>query len=107
MRLRIIKSLNFLKILRIIIGKIYKLVILMYNYCLTGGKMAVEVTIKKWGNSMGVILPIEMLEKKGLKENDKIQIEIVKEADLSHLFGTLKTGMSGQKFKDMVRKGWN
>ena len=68
--------------------------------------MASEVVIKKWGNSMGVILPKELIEKEGLKENKKVLIEIVKEANLTKLFGSLKRKMSGQEFKDMIRKGW-
>ena len=67
--------------------------------------MATEVTVRKWGNSMGVILPKQLMEQEGLKENEKIFLEIVKEADLRDIFGTLKTKVSGQKFKDMARKG--
>ena len=68
--------------------------------------MAIEATVRKWGSSVGVVLPKELVEAQGLKENQKVLIEVVKEANLTHLFGTLKTGMSGQEFKDMVRKGW-
>ena len=68
--------------------------------------MASEVVVKKWGNSMGVILPKELIKKEGLKENKKVLIEIVKEANLKKLFGSLKRKMSGQEFKDMIRKGW-
>ncbi len=68
--------------------------------------MAIEVTVRRWGNSMGVILPKEVVEGGKLKENEKILIEVVKEADLSNLFGSLKRKMSGQEFKDMVREGW-
>ena len=71
--------------------------------------MAVEVKVKKWGNSMGVILPKILVEKAHLKEDDEILIEVVKEADLSKIFGSIKEKdrkMSGQKMKDMVRKGW-
>ena len=74
--------------------------------------MATEVTVKKWGNSMGIILPRELVEKNKLEENDKIIIEVVKKADLRHLFGSLKrktndkTRITGQEFKDIVREGW-
>lgn len=68
--------------------------------------MAVEVTVKKWGNSVGVVLPMDFVEKQGIHEEDKILIEVVKKADLRHLFGSLKRKMSGQEFKNMVRKGW-
>ncbi len=70
--------------------------------------MATEVTIKKWGNSMGVLLPKELVEKERLKENQKININIVKEVNLSDIFGMIKNRkMSGQKMKDLAREGWN
>ena len=68
--------------------------------------MAVEVEVKKWGNSIGVVLPKTLIDKEQIKENDKIIIQIVKKANISHLFGTLKRKMPTQELKDMVRKGW-
>ena len=68
--------------------------------------MVTEVVVKRWGNSLGVILPKELVEREALKENEKILMNIVKEADISELFGSLKRKMSGQKFKDLVREGW-
>ena len=67
-----------------------------------------ETQVKKWGNSLGVILPKELVEKQHLKENDKVDILVVKEADLSDMYGALKgkVKMSGQEFKNFVRKGW-
>lgn len=72
----------------------------MYN------KMAVEVVVRKLGNSMGVIFPKELVVEKHIKEREKVLVEVVKEADLSKIFGTLKRKVSGQEFKDLVRKGW-
>jgi len=72
--------------------------------------MAIEVKLKRWGNSMAVIVPNKIIEEKHLKENDSIIIEVVKKADLSEVFGSIKEKdrkMSGQQMKDMVRKGWN
>ena len=68
--------------------------------------MAIEVILKKWGNSIGLVLPKDVVEKERLEENEKVLIEVVKEADLSKLFGTLKKKVSGQEFKDMMRQGW-
>ncbi len=68
--------------------------------------MAIEVKTKKWGNSIGVVLPKEVIEEKGIKENQKILVEVIKKADLSDIFGTLKRKLSGQEFKDFVREGW-
>lgn len=68
--------------------------------------MAFEVVVRKWGNSFGVIFPKDFVRKKNLHTHEKVLVEVVKEADLRKVFGTLKTNISGQKFKDMVREGW-
>ena len=69
--------------------------------------MAIEVKVKKWGNSMGVIIPSEVIEASNLRENDSICLTIVKKANFSDVFGMIKDRkMSGQAFKDMVRAGW-
>ena len=69
--------------------------------------MAIQVAVKKWGNSMGVILPKKLVDEKQLKEDDIILIDVVQEADFSDDVGSLKDiKMSGQKFKDIVRGGW-
>lgn len=70
--------------------------------------MAVEVKLKRWGNSMAVIVPSEFVEKQELKEDDSFFIEIVRKADISEIFGSIKKRkMSGQEFKDTIRKGWS
>jgi len=69
--------------------------------------MATEAIVKKWGNSLGIILPRDVVEDEHLHAEDKIIVQIVKKADLTDIFGSLPRTMSGQEFKDMVRKGWN
>lgn len=67
--------------------------------------MAVEVRVRKWGNSMGIILPKEIVEREKLEENKKIMINIIKKADLSDIFGMIKNRkISAQKMKDLSRK---
>lgn len=68
--------------------------------------MSIEVKVKRWGNSLGVILPQNYLEERGISLNDEIIVEAFKVADISKAFGSLKRKMSGQEFKDMVREGW-
>lgn len=68
--------------------------------------MTTEVTVRKWGNSFGVVLPKELIEKQNLTENETICINVVKVAHIKHVFGTVKIKRSGQEFKDFVRKGW-
>ena len=65
-----------------------------------------EVVLKKWGKSIGIILPKELIKEEALRENERIIINVVKEADLTKLFGSLKRKLSGQEFKDLVREGW-
>ena len=70
--------------------------------------MAVEVKLKRWGNSMAVIVPSALIEQRNMKENDTLLIEVVKKADLSDVFGMIKKRkMSGQEFKDLAREGWD
>ncbi len=68
--------------------------------------MTTTLEIKKIGNSLGLILPKELIKTKHLKQKERVTIEIVKEVDLRNVFGTLRRKMSGQSFKDMVREGW-
>lgn len=68
--------------------------------------MAVEVKLKKWGNSMAVIVPNRIIEERKLKEEDRVIIEFVKKVSLSKEFGSIKRKLSGQEFKDMARQGW-
>ena len=68
--------------------------------------MGTEVIVMKWGNSLGVILPEQLVKKEKLKENEKILVNIVKESKIKSLFNTLPRKLTGQKFKDLVRQGW-
>ena len=68
--------------------------------------MNIQTTVKKWGNSVGIILPKEIVEMEKIKVNEKILINIIRKADLTNIFGSLERKLSGQNFKDMVRKGW-
>ena len=63
--------------------------------------------VQKCGNSLGIKLPKELVEKQQIKEGVILSLPIViKKADISKIFGSIKTGVSGQKFKDRAREGW-
>jgi antitoxin component of MazEF toxin-antitoxin module len=68
--------------------------------------MAIETTVKKWGNSYGILLPKDFVEKLNIQENEVISVQVVRKADLTRSFGSLNRKISGQDFKDMVRQGW-
>ena len=78
----------------------------MYNKRII--KMEIETTVKKIGNSFGVLFPKEFVNEERLEENKKVIINIVKVGDLSDIFGSLKgkIKMSAQKIKDLAREGW-
>ena len=50
--------------------KIYKLIIHQYNY------MAIQGTIRKWGNSAGLRLSKNDLDNLNINENDEVIVEI-------------------------------
>lgn len=79
----------------------------MYNSNITEGDKMAEIVVKKWGNSLGIIIPNEIVKQKQLEEGDVVFIpDIMKKADLTPVYGSIKRKMSGQAFKDMVREGW-
>lgn len=62
--------------------------------------------LRRWGNSLGVIIPQKIVEKGGAKEGDEINILIsINKLDLKELFGSLKNWkIDSQRFKDEVRR---
>ena len=62
---------------------------------------------KKWGNSIGVILPKEVLEKENIHENEKIFVLVRKQRNVvAETFGMAKGKLTipTQKLKDQMRK---
>ena len=52
----------------------------------------IETKTKKWGNSLGLIIPNEIVKKENLKENIKISFLIIKPIPnpLKEMFGKFK-----------------
>ncbi len=61
--------------------------------------------LKRWGNSFGIIVPKEVVEREGLKEGEEVEISLRKAYDVSRLFGKYRFG-NLQKEKEEMRKGW-
>ncbi|MBI2108259.1 AbrB/MazE/SpoVT family DNA-binding domain-containing protein [Candidatus Woesearchaeota archaeon] len=68
--------------------------------------MELEAIARKWGDSVGFIIPKDIAQKEKIKPNSKVVFEIVKVSDISDTFGVLKRKISGQEFKDRARSGW-
>jgi len=65
-----------------------------------------ETKTKKWGNSLGVIIPSEVVVREKLKENEKVELLLVRDSRvLKETFGALKGKWkkSGQQIKDGIR----
>jgi len=68
--------------------------------------MAIRTIMRRWGNSLGVVIPREEVSKEGLKENDEVEIVIRKAVDIRQLFGKYKF-RDLQSLKDELREGWH
>ena len=71
--------------------------------------MFVNVTLKKWGNSLGLVVPSDLVEKLDLKENQQIRVNIedLKANLAKELWGAIKLNKSPQELKDEARTGWD
>ena len=71
----------------------------------------VKVKAKRWGSSLGFIIPNEVVKEQKIREGDELEIELQKLTDIEKLFGIAKgkrpAGMTTQKIKDELRAGWH
>jgi len=68
--------------------------------------METEGIARKFGGSIGIIIPKEIVEQEKIKPNSKIKIDILKVDDISDTFGKLKRKISGQELKNRAREDW-
>lgn len=69
----------------------------------------IKAIAKKWGSSIGIIIPKEIVDSKKIKENDQIIIEIKSKPIAKELFGRCpewKSKKTTQELKNEMRKGW-
>lgn len=67
--------------------------------------MGIRTVVRKWGNSLGVVIPSEEASREGLRENDEVEVVIRKALDIRELFGKYKF-RDLQKLKEELREGW-
>ena len=73
-----------------------------------GTFMTQKITVaKKWGNSIGVVLPAEMVRDEGIRPNDRVVVTVKRVVPLKELFGTLKTNKSTEEIMKEIREGWD
>ena len=68
----------------------------------------IETKVKKWGNSLGIIIPSNTIEARNIKENDNVKVLILKDSRkvLQETFGMLKGKIMKptQQIKDELRR---
>jgi len=67
----------------------------------------IETRLKKWGNSFGLIIPKEIVERENMKEEGKLRVVVIKKNSskvLHETFGKGKITKSGQQLKDEARR---
>jgi len=65
----------------------------------------IEATVKKWGNSFGIILPSEIVKNKNLKEGIRIDVFIQEKnkTKVKDIFGILK-GKIKRDTEDLLKE---
>ena len=68
----------------------------------------VETKLRRWGNSFGVVIPMEIVEREKIKENESVSIIIVPDSRKAFnvTFGMLKGKLkkSSQQIKDELKR---
>lgn len=66
----------------------------------------IKLKTKKWGNSLGVVIPNRISKEINLKESEEIEVILLKKRPLKKLYGMLKGKIkeSSQDMKDRLRK---
>ena len=68
----------------------------------------IEGKLKKWGSSLGLIVPKEIVLKERLKVGEEIIFDIKKKIAVKEIFGSLRNWkIDPQKVKDELRKEWD
>lgn len=64
--------------------------------------------VRKWGDSLAIIIPKETAEMEKINISDNVHIKIEKKMDFLDLFGIAKGKLkkSAQQLKDESREGW-
>ena len=62
--------------------------------------------VKKWGHSLGIIIPTVIAKKLALNEHEKIEVKLKKTGHIMELFGALKFKEPTEKIKKELKEGW-
>ena len=70
--------------------------------------MQTKAKLKRWGSSLGIVVPSDVVKAESLKEGEEVVLSIKKKNNLEDLFGSLKGWkINAQKMKNDARKDWD
>ncbi|MFQ5531262.1 MAG: AbrB/MazE/SpoVT family DNA-binding domain-containing protein [Candidatus Nanoarchaeia archaeon] len=66
----------------------------------------IKTKLRRWGNSLGVVVPLKKISKENIKEGDEVTVFVNKEKKnvLKETFGTLKVKKSTDKIMGEIDK---
>ena len=64
---------------------------------------------KKWGNSLGITIPSDVIREEKIKRNEKIKVLVFKDSKkkFKEIFGTLRLKMPTQKAMEEIDEGYD
>ncbi|TMA00759.1 MAG: AbrB/MazE/SpoVT family DNA-binding domain-containing protein [Betaproteobacteria bacterium] len=66
----------------------------------------IRARVRRWGSSLGIVVPSEVVKELQLKAGDEAIVEIDR-AGIEEAFGSVKDwAVDPQKLKDELRRGW-
>lgn len=68
--------------------------------------MRMNARIRRIGNSLGIIIPREEVDRKKLKEGDLVEVEVLRRVSTKEMFGSIKFRKTAQEMKDELRREW-
>lgn len=68
--------------------------------------MRVQGRVRRIGNSLGVVIPSDEVERHGISEGDLVELEVERKVNLKQFFGSLKFSKGTQQMKEEARSGW-
>ena len=72
--------------------------------------MEIVVKPRRWGNSMGITIPKNIIKEEKISLKDELIVDIKRKRDtkrIKSLFGKFKFRESTQEIKDRMKKGWD
>jgi antitoxin component of MazEF toxin-antitoxin module len=67
--------------------------------------MITKAKVKRWGNSLGVVLPKTLVDEEGLKEGEEVEVTVRKISDTRNLRGKYPF-KDLQHEKDEMKRCW-